>query len=316
MAKDHQLIAFINRPAHFKASDQERLFREINRRIQNQIVRFHRRIGRSDLLSDPDFRQELTDRVVDRIFLTERQERADPAGLDRFLFLVVRSVAIDLHRRRTGKRRAAEEEGKQRTTSLEETDQEPVQALWEEFYQDERVRLGIAQEMLQEFDQFLDGLPRNWRLILRIYAMWGDPLTDEEVHEIAALRDVSSNQIREELMEIEAQLESIDAKNRKLMAGLEDDLSLEKRYERRLQQLAEREQDQVKAEVVEKIEKIRVRRQAKLNRGWSAVEPSAAVVMELIGAKEVSSVANIRTILSRARKKIRRHFAERCHELV
>ena len=119
----------------------------------------------------------------------------------------------------------------------------------------------------------------------------------------------------EKLMEIEAQLESIDTKNRKLVAGLEDDLSLEKRYESRLQRLAEGEQDQVRAEVVEEIEKIRARRQAKLNRGWSAVEPSAAVVMELIGAKEVSSVANIRTILSRARKKIRRHFAERCHEL-
>jgi DNA-directed RNA polymerase specialized sigma24 family protein len=316
MHKDHQLIAFINRPARFKPSDQERLFKQINRRIQTQIVRFHQTIARSDLLSDPDFRQELTDRVVDRIFLTERRERTDQAGLDRFLFLVVRSVAIDLHRRKTSKRRAAEEEGKQRTTSLEETEQGPVQALWEEFYQDKGVRLGIAQELLQEFDEFLDGLPRNWRLILRIYAMWGDPLTDEEVHEIAALRGVSPDQIREELMVIDAQLESIDEKNRKLMAGLEGDLSLERRYERRLQGLAKGEHDQVRAEVVEEIEKIRARRQAKLKRGWSAVEPSAAVVMELIGANEVSSVANIRTILSRARKKIRRHFAERCHELV
>ncbi len=316
MYEDQQLIAFINRPARFKASDQERLFKEINRRIQIQIVRFHRQIARSDLLSDPDFRQELTDRVVDRLFLTEREGRTDQSGLDRFLFLVVRSVAIDLHRRRTGKRRAAEEEGKQRTYSLEENEQGAVLALWEEFYQDKEVRLAIAQELLPEFDEFLDGLPRNWRLILRIYAMWGDPLTDEEVHEIAALRGVSPDQIREELAAIEAQLESIDERNRKLMAGLEDDLSLEKRYERRLQTLVEGEHEQVRAEVVEEMAKIRARRQAKLKRGWSAVEPSATVVMELIGANEVSSVANIRTILSRARRKIRRHFAERCHELV
>ena len=316
MVKDHQLIAFINRPTRFKPSEQERLFKEVNRRIQTQIVRFHRTITRSDLLSDPDFRQELTDRVVDRIFLSERKERTDPSGVDRYLFLVVRSVAVDLHRRRTSKRRAAEEEGKQRTFSLDEIAPGPLQALWEEFCQDEGIRLGIAQEVLQEFDEFLDGLPRNWRLILRIYAMWGDPLTDEEVHEIAILRAVSPAQIRDELMAIEAGLESIDAKNRKLMAGLEDDLFLEKRYQKRLQELVEGEHDQVRAEVVEEVEKIRARRQAKLKRGWSAVEPSAAVVMELIGAKEVSSVANIRTILSRARKKIRRHFAERCHELV
>ena len=315
MDKHHQLIAFINRPTRFNASDQERLFKEVNRRIQTQIVRFFHTIGRPDLLSDPDFRQELTDRVVDRIFLAERKERTDTAGLDRFLFLVVRSVAIDLHRRRTSKRRLAEEEGKRRTDSLEETELRPVQALWEEFYWDEGVRLGIAQELLQEFDEFLEGLPRTWRLILRIYAMWGDPLTDEEVDEIAALRAVSSDQIRDELKAIDVVLESIDAKNRKLMAGLEDDLSLERRYEGRLQQLAEGEQDEARAEVMGEIEKIRARRQAKLKRGWSAVEPSAAVVMELIGAKEVSSVANIRTILSRARKKIRRHFAERCHEL-
>jgi DNA-directed RNA polymerase specialized sigma24 family protein len=316
MHEDPQLIAFINRPARFKPSDQERLFKEINRRIQTQIVRFHQTIARSDLLSDPDFRQELTDRVVDRIFLTERRERTEPAGLDRFLFLVVRSVAVDLHRRRTTKRRAGEEEGRRRTCLLDETVPAPIQALWEEFNRDEEVQLGIAREVLQEFDEFLAKLPRNWRLILRVFAMWGDPLTDEETHEIAALRGVSPDQIREELTAIDAQLDSIAEKNSKVMAGLEDDFALERRYERRLQELADGEPDRVRAEVAGKLEKTRARRQAKLRRGWSAVEPSAVAVMDLIGAEEVSSVANIRTILSRARKKIRRHFAERCHELV
>jgi hypothetical protein len=316
MPKDHQLIAFINQPAHFSPSDQERLFKEINRRIQTQIVRFHRTIARSDLLSNPDFRQELTDRVVDRIFLAERKERKDPVGLDRYLFLVVRSVAVDLHRRKTAERRAGEEEAKQRTRSLDEAEPGPVQALWERFYRDETVRLSIAQELLPELDDFLEELPRSWRLILRIYSMWGDPLTDEEIHEIAVLREASPEQIREELIAIDARLESIDEKNRKLLAGLEADFTLEKRYERRLRDLADGNQDQIRAEVTEKLEKTRVRRQAKLRRGWSPVEPSAAEVMDLIGAKEVSSIANIRTILSRARKKIRRHFAERCHELL
>ncbi len=316
MVKDHQLIAFIDRPARFKPSDHERLFKEINRRIQVQIVRFHQSIARSDLLSDPDFRQDLTDRVVDRIFLREREERTDPAGLDRYLFLVVRSVAVDLHRRRTSKRRIAAEEGKQRTTSLDETAPGSIQALWEEFHLDEGVRVGIAQELLQEFDEFLDGLPRNWRLILRVYALWGEPLTDKEIHEIAALRGVSPDRIREELTAIDAQLEAIDERNRTLVAGLEDDLSLERRYERRLQELAGGEHEQVRAGVAGKLAKVRARRRAKLRRGWSPVEPSAAAVMDLIGAKEVSSVANIRTILSRARKKIRRRFAERCHELL
>jgi hypothetical protein len=316
MDKDHQLIAFINRPARFSPSDQERLFKEINRRIQTQIVRFHRSIARTDLLSNPDFRQELTDRVVDRIFLAERKEQKDPLGLDRYLFLVVRSVAIDLHRRRTTKRRAGEEEARQRTGSLDETELGPVEALWDGFYRDETVRLSIAQELLPELDDFVQELPRRWRLILRVYSMWGDPLTEEESHEIALLREVSPDQIQEELMAIDARLESIDERNRKLLAGLEDDFALEKRYERRLQELAGGEQERIRAEVTEKLEKTRARRQAKLRRGWSPVEPSAAEVMELIGAKEVSSVANIRTILSRARRKIRRHFAERCHELV
>jgi len=316
MHKDHQLISFIHRPTHFSPSDQERLFKEINRRIQTQIVRFHRMIARSDLLSDPDFRQELTDRVVDRIFLAERKERNDPVGLDRYLFLVVRSAAVDLHRRKTTKRRAGEEEAKQRTRSLDEAELGPVQALWEGFYRDETVQLSIAQELLPELDDFLEELPRRWRLILRIYSMWGDPLTDEEIHEIALLREALPEQIREELIAIDARLESIDEKNRKLLAGLEDDFALEKRYERRLQDLAGGDQDQIRAEVTGKLEKTRARRQAKLRLGWSPVEPSAAEVMGLIGTKELSSIANIRTILSRARKKIRRHFAERCHELV
>lgn len=306
MVSPEELIAFIQNPRGVDPSEQESVFAELNRRVQWQILRFYRNIGRTDLLSDADLRQDITDQVMDRLFLSKRRRSSEIANVDFFLFRVVRSVAVDKHRKDTGEARRI---------SLDDPFTPDIAGLWSDFFADEQVQQSVAEEIVSELEKSIDGLPKKWRLVLRIHTMWEDPLTEPEIEEIAKLRGISIDQLEQELGSIYEGLIKTNERNRQLWAEIAKHFAEQNKVESQLSNLTNSDDhDDRRAELERKLENVRTRRARKLEK-TSPVVPSAARIARLIGKEEISSINNVRTILFRARKKLRAQFEKRCNEI-
>lgn len=290
----------------------QEFYRRFNRLIDSRILKTLYGKGIPIESIDQPMADEISYLLLLKIHTPNWQQKAlVHENIAALLMETVRNVVLDWFKQKQGRYQAVQKEIERTSTSLDETIGNGEDGILlvnmtadpntNPLFEDEREKM---RERVAELLVTADALPIQQRLAFKVFLMFYNPLSDEEIEEVAKLRSVTSSKIKEETSIMLDQLVEKNEQYEHRLNLLADKFFQLQKLQRKLYEM-EKDIDTPEGILNETIKDIQATTKKVVNLRKLVkkinVHPTAAATAQLLGIPE-SKQKDLNVWLHRTRK--------------